>query len=153
MLGLAGSEGATMVPVYAADSDRERMTAILREHYVRGRLTADELADRAELVVRARSRRELRRALSGLPLLPDARELAAHGRSAAQLAVRGAVLVVFTGAYLMFSFVLLLVLAVTVLVQGASALALVGFLLVWLVPTFLLYRLWHGRLPHRRLST
>jgi hypothetical protein len=62
-------------------------------------------------------------------------------------------LVVFTGAYLMFSFTLLLVLAVTVLVQGASASALLGFLLVWLVPTLLLYRLWHRRPTHRPLST
>jgi Domain of unknown function (DUF1707) len=139
--------------VLAADSDRERATATLREHYVRGRLTAEELADRAELVVRARSRRELRRALSGLPLLPDRHELAAQGRSAMQVIARGAMLVVFTGAYLMFSFALLLVLAVTLLVQGASASALVAFLLVWLVPTVLLYRLWHGRPAHRRLST
>lgn len=139
--------------VLASDSDRDRVTATLREHYVRGRLTAEELADRAELVVRARSRRELRRALSGLPMLPDGRELAAHGRSAARLALRGAMLVLFTGAYLMFCFALLLVLAVTVLVQGASASALVAFLLVWLVPTFLLYRLWYRRPPHRRLST
>ena len=137
----------------AADSDRERVAATLREHYVRGRLTAEELADRVELVVRSRSRRELRRALSGLPMLPDAGELAAQGRSVAQWALRGAMLVVFTGAYLMFSFVLLLVLAVTVLVQGASASALLGFLLVWLVPTLLLYRLWQRKPPHRPLST
>jgi hypothetical protein len=135
--------------VLAADSDRERATGKLREHYVRGRLTSDELAERVELVVRARSRAELRSALSSLPMFPDARELAAHGRSLARLAV----LVVFTGAYLMFSFALLLVLAVTLLVQGASASALVAFLLVWLVPTFLLYRLWHRGAPHRRLST
>jgi Domain of unknown function (DUF1707) len=135
--------------VLAADSDRERATGKLREHYVRGRLTADELAERAELVVRARSRRELRNALSGLPMLPDGRELAAYGRSAARVAA----LVVCTGAYLMFSFALLLVLAVTLLVQGASASALLAFLVVWLVPTFLLYRLWHRGPPHRRLST
>ena len=139
--------------MFAADSDRERTSAVLREHYVRGRLTAEELADRVELVVRSRSRRELRRALAGLPLLPDARELAAQGRSAAQLVVRGALLVVFTGAYLLFTFALLLVLAVTLIVQGATASALGAFLLVWLVPTFLLYRLWHRRAPHRRLST
>jgi uncharacterized protein DUF1707 len=139
--------------VLAGDSDRERVTATLREHYVRGRLSAEELADRAELVARARSRHELRRALADLPMLPDARELAAHARSAGQLVVRGVVLVVFTGAYLMFSFALLLVLAVALLVQGASASALVALLLVWLVPTVLLYRLWHRRPPQRRLST
>ena len=152
LLDVAGGRGYDD-PVLVADNDRERVTATLREHYVRGRLTAEELADRAELVFRARTRRELGRALSDLPMLPDARELAAHGRSAVQLAVRGAILVVFTGAYLMFSFALLLVLAVTLLVHGASPSALVAFLLIWLVPTFLLYRLWHSRPPRRRLST
>jgi hypothetical protein len=138
--------------VYAADSDRERVTATLREHYVRGRLTADELSDRVELVVRSRSRRELRQALTGLPSLPDTRELVAHGRTAARMVVRGAMLVLFTGAYVMFSFALLLALAVTLVVQGASASALGIFLLVWLVPTLLLYRLWHRKTP-QRLST
>jgi Flp pilus assembly protein TadB len=133
-----------MDPVFAADSDRERASATLREHYVRGRLTAEELADRADLVVRARTRRELRTALGGLPTLPDV-------RSALQVALRGALLVVFTGAYLMFCFALVLVLAVTLIAQGASTSALVAFALVWLVPTLLLYRLWHRR-PPRRLS-
>ena len=133
----------------AADNERERATAVLRDHYVRGRLTAEELADRVELVVRARTRRDLGRALSGLPRFPDTRELAAQARSAARLVA----LVVVTGVYLMFSFALLLVLAVTLLVQGASPSALLAFLLVWLVPTFFLYRLWHRGPPHRRLST
>jgi hypothetical protein len=136
----------------ASDSDRERVAAVLRDHYVRGRLTADELGDRVELVVRSRSRRELRHALAGLPLLPDARDLVAHGRSAARMVLRGAMLVVFTGAYVMFSFTLMVVLAVTLIVQGASASALGIFLLVWLVPTLLLYRLWHRKTP-QRLST
>jgi hypothetical protein len=133
-----------MDSVFAADSDRERASATLREHYVRGRLTAEELGDRAELVVRARTRREVRTALRGLPMLPDA-------RSALQAAARGALLVVFTGAYLMFCVALLLVLAVTLIVEGASTSALLAFALVWLVPTLMLYRLWH-RKPPRRLS-
>ena len=55
----------------AGDSERERAAAALREHYVRGRLTLDELAGRTERVLAARSRADLRRALSGLPILPD----------------------------------------------------------------------------------
>ena len=139
-----------MTLVFAADSDRERTTARLRDHYVRGRLTAEELADRTELAVHARSRAELRHALSGLPLLPDA--LGEQVRSAAQLALHRALLVVLTGAYVMFCFVLLLVLGVTLAVQGASASALLAFLLVWLAPTLLLHRLWHRRPARRQLS-
>ncbi len=58
-------------------------------------------------------------------------------------------LVVFTGAWLMFSLVLVLVLGLTALIHGASAPELAAFLLVWLVPTYLLSRLWRGVLPRR----
>jgi O-antigen/teichoic acid export membrane protein len=57
--------------------------------------------------------------------------------------------VLFTGAYLLFSLALLFVLGLTLLIHGASASIVVGFLVVWLVPTFLLSRLW---LRHRLRS-
>ena len=134
--------------VLAADSDRDRVEAALREHYVRGRLTLEEFTERAGRVLTARSRSELRRALSGLPVLPDVDEIAAPIRSAARMAVRGALLVVATGAYLVFSLMLLFVLGLALVFGGASAAVLVVFLGVWLVPTVLLTRLWHGR-PRR----
>ena len=56
-------------------------------------------------------------------------------------------LALFTGAYLVFSFVLFLVFGLTLLLNGASGTVLVGFLLVWLVPTYLLSRLWHRPAP------
>ena len=132
----------------AGDRERERATAALQEHYVRGRLTLEELSDRSGRALTARSRAEIRRALSDLPVFADPGELAARGRSLVQSAARGAMLVVFTGAYLVFSFVLLLVFGLTLLLNGASATVLVGFLLVWLVPTYLLSRLWHRPAPH-----
>ena len=128
----------------AGDAERERTAARLREHFVRGRLTVEELEERVELALRARSTADLRRALRGLP------ELA--GRTFAQVVVRGAALVVLTGAWLAFSFGLLVVLALTLLIQGASVAALLAFLLVWLVPTLLLSRLWHRALPRRTSS-
>ena len=135
----------------AADSDRERVEVALREHYVRGRLTLEEFTERAGRVLTARSRWELRSALRGLPVLPDVDEIAAPIRSAARMAIRGALLVVATGAYLAFSLMLLFVLGLALLFGAASAAVLVVFLAVWLVPTVLLTRLWHGR-PRRRLS-
>ncbi len=138
--------------VRAGDRDREQAAAALREHYARGRLTLDELSDRIDQVLAARSRAELRSALSDLPLLPDARELASQGRTVVRAVARGAAVVVFTGAYLLFSLALLLVLGLTMLFQGASASTFLGFLVVWLVPTYLLSRLWHPR-PPRRPST
>ena len=47
-----------------------------------------------------------------------------------------------SGAYVLFSFALLLVFGLTVLVEGASGSMLLGFLLVWLIPTYLLSRVW-----------
>ena len=133
-----------MSPMFAADQDRERAAATLREHYVRGRLSIDELSYRTGRVLSARSRADIRTALAGLPLLPDALGLAGYGRIA-QVALRGALLFVFTAAYLIFCFALTLVLVLTLLFNGASAMTLVGFLVVWLIPTFLLSRLWRRK--------
>ncbi len=125
----------------AGDADRERATASLREHFVGGRLTLEELSERTNAVLRARSRQDLRRALDGLPQW--------HGRAIAQTATRAAAVVVFTGAWLMFSFVLLVLLGLAFLIHGVSGIDLAVFLLVWLVPTYLLSRLWRRALPRR----
>jgi len=61
-------------------------------------------------------------------------------------AVRGVLLVLLMGAYVLFSFTLLLALGLTLVFHGASPAVFVGFLVVWLVPTFLLSRMW---LRHR----
>lgn len=137
----------------AGDRDRDRAALALREHYAQGRLTLDEVADRAERVLEARSRAEIRSALSGLPMLFDGRELAAQGRSIARGVMRAAMLVFFTGAYLLFSFSLLLVLGLTMLIQGLSGAAIAVFFVVWAIPTYLLSRLWHRRAPHGRRRT
>ena len=126
---------------YASDDDRERAASSLREHFVRGRLSVEELAERIELVLQARSREELRRAFKGLPQWT--------GRGVVDGVIRGAFLVVLTGAWLMFSFALFVVLGLTLLIHGASGVALVAFLLIWLVPTFLLSRFWRGTVRHR----
>jgi Flp pilus assembly protein TadB len=129
----------------AGDADRERVAASLREHFVRGRLTLEELTERTELALRARSRSDLRRALDELPQVAP--------MEIARSVVRGAALVVLSAAWLVFSFVLLLVLALTVLIHGASAGELAVFLLVWLVPTLLVSRLWRRGISPRPRRT
>jgi DUF1707 SHOCT-like domain len=131
--------------VFAGDRDRERATAVLREHYAGGRLTLDEVTERIGRVLTARSQAELRNALAGLPGFPEAGDLAARGRMVARSAARAAALVVFTSVYLVFSVTLLLVFALTLLFQGASGSTLLGFLVVWLVPTYFLTRLWRRK--------
>jgi len=132
-----------MSTMIAGDQDRERAAATLQEHYVRGRLTLDELSYRTGRVFSARSRADIRTALAGLPLLPDA--FAVQGRALARVAARGAVLFFFTWLYLVFNLVLLVAFAVAVFSRGASVTTLVGFLLVWLIPTYLLSRLWRRK--------
>ena len=133
----------------AGVGERERAAWALREHYVGGRLTLDELSSRIERVLTARSRRELRSAFRGLPRTFDGGWLAVDGRSLAQAAGRAAALVLATAAYALFSFVLLVVFALTMLIHGVSTGALLVFLVVWLAPTYLLSRLWHRRRPRR----
>ena len=113
----------------AGDLDRERAASSLREHYARGYLTLDEFSRRTGRVLSARSRGQVRRALFGLsrPSLVDS----------TNSAVRDLVLVVVSGAYVVFSLVLALVLGLTVLLHGVSMSAIVTIAIVWLVPTCL----------------
>jgi hypothetical protein len=77
----------------------------------------------------------LRRGLVGLSRSPVAESV--------QAAVRDVVLVVVTGAYVVFSLVLALVLGLTILLDGFSASAFLAIAVVWLVPTYLFVRLRH----------
>jgi hypothetical protein len=115
------------------DLDRERAASSLREHYARGYLTLDEFSRRTGRVLSASSSGLVRRALFGLsrPSLVDS----AHST------VRDVVLVVVSGAYVVFSLVLGLVLGLTVLLHGVSSSAFLAIALVWLVPTCLFARL------------
>jgi Domain of unknown function (DUF1707) len=120
----------------AGDLDRERATARLREGYASGQLTLDEFSRRTGRALSARSRWQLRRSLFGLsgpPLVDSVRD-----------SVHDLVFAVVTGAYVVFSLVLLAALALTLLIHGASVSAFVVVLLVWLVPT-----LWISRLRRR----
>jgi hypothetical protein len=119
----------------AGDIDRDRAASSLREHYAGGYLTLDEYSRRTGRVLSARSRGEVRRALSGLsrPSFVDT----------AQSAVRDVVLVVVGGAYVVFTLVLALILGLTFLLGGASTSACLVIAGVWLVPTYLFVRLRH----------
>jgi len=55
--------------------------------------------------------------------------------------VRDVVLVVVSGAYVVFSLVLALVLGLTVLLPGVSTSGFLAIALVWLVPRYLFARL------------
>jgi hypothetical protein len=115
----------------AGDVERRRAEATLREGYAGGYLTLDEFSNRTGRALSARSSWQLRRALFGLPRasIVDV----AHGT------VQDVVAVVVTGAYIVFTLALALVLGLALLF-GASASTAVVFLLVWLVPTLVFAR-------------
>jgi Domain of unknown function (DUF1707) len=111
----------------AGDGERERAAATLREGYAGGYLTLDEFSRRTGRVLSARSLRQLRGPLLGLP------------RRSVLASLHELVLALVTAAYVVFTLALALVLAVAVLV-GASTSTAVVFVLVWLVPTVLFVR-------------
>jgi hypothetical protein len=57
-------------PHALADAERQRVVDLLGAHMVSGAISPDDLAERTELVLRARTREELLRATEGLPALP-----------------------------------------------------------------------------------
>jgi hypothetical protein len=118
----------------AGDAERERAVASLREHYVRGRLTLEELTERCELALRARTLGDLRRALADLPPL--------RPQAILRGVLRGVALVVLTGAWFVFSMLLLLGFVLALAIHGLSTVEVLVFLAVWLVPTYLLSRGW-----------
>jgi Domain of unknown function (DUF1707) len=63
--------------IRASDADRDRVTALLREHHAAGRLTAEEFHERMDRALEARTLGELDELMTDLPAidlyqLPDA---------------------------------------------------------------------------------
>jgi len=75
--------------VLIGDPERERLTAILREHYAEGRLTLDELRRRAEIVLAATYQDEAAQALAGLPVISPGTAVTARPRRQGLLSRRG----------------------------------------------------------------
>lgn len=125
------------------DRERERTALTLKRHYVEGRLDDRELSERLELVLHARSRRELRIALRQLPRWDDVERLTLQAR-------HGLLVVVLAAVWLMLSATLFVAFLVWVAAHGATLGGLIAFPLVWLVLSGLLYR--RTRVSRRRLQ-
>jgi hypothetical protein len=120
------------------DRERERAAETLRRHYLSGRLSVDELSERTSLALRARSKRELASALRDLPLGESWETARAAGRALA----RGAFAVALATVWSIFSFVLLVGFAFALLVHGPTLTEVIGFPLVWLAGSWLLWHIW-----------
>ncbi len=130
---------ATMLLI--GDRDRDRASESLRKHYVRGRLTADELSARVDLALRSRTKGELRTALDGLPPRWEVGELAPAARAAGRVAWRAALFCFLVSVWCIASLVLLVVFLVA-LAAGASAATELGVVVVWLAITYATWRTW-----------
>ena len=129
------------------DADRERGLALLRRHYAEGRLSVEELADRADAVTHARTTTQLRRALQDLPLAVALGELAPRAAAAAPVARRAvgiAVRIVLLAAWAFTSLVLLAALGLAMLFAGASAALTAAFTLAWAAMSWMCWRLWRA---------
>jgi hypothetical protein len=122
-----------------ADRDRDRASVSLRRHYLRGRLTVEELAERTEIALRARTNGDLRGALRGLPPPWSPGELASAADSAARTAKRILVLAGLAALWWVAS-VVLLVAFVVVFAADASTEAVLAVPALWVALTCVLWR-------------
>ncbi len=120
------------------DGDRERVAALLKRHYLRGRLSVEELSDRLEVAFTARRDKELRVALAELPAAWHERPARARqGLDSMWGSMKRAVFVAAVWAlWWTVSLVLMIGFVVSVLVQGLSLVNAIAFPAVWLLCTF-----------------
>jgi hypothetical protein len=111
------------------DHERERAAAMLRAHYVRGRLTVDELADRLDLALTARRTNDVGVALAGLPSRPAWETFWLRAR-------RTAFAMAVWTLWWLASLALLLGFVAAVVLQGLTLTNAILFPALWLAATF-----------------
>lgn len=132
------------------DRDRERAAALLRRHYVRGRLSVEELTERLELALTARRDGEVRLALTELPpaWLEQAQDARFRLPATWHAFKRAAFVTAVWFLWWIASLVLLTGFVLTVLVRGASLTNGATFAALWLAGTFIAW--WIARRPSPR---
>ena len=124
------------------DRERERAAASLKDHFAKGRISIEELGKRVELALDARSRSDLRAALSGLSDWRETNELVASGVGAVRKAARPLVFFATATVWALCSFALVIPFAVVLLALGRSAAVALAFAVLWGVMTLALWRPW-----------
>jgi hypothetical protein len=122
------------------DRERDRAANELNRHYREGRLTTDELAQRLEAALRARSGSQLRSALKDLPAgWADGTALRTALRSPARTVRNAAILVGTAVVWLFWSVGLLVAFVAWLAANGPSLGALLVFPLLWFAVSWLLW--------------
>lgn len=112
------------------EPERERAARALRRHYVAGRLDEDQLSERLDVVLRARSSWDIAYALRRLPWLEELVSRARHGL----------VIAVTVAVWLMLSLAIFVAFIAWIVSHGATLGGLIAFPLVWLFFSALFYR-------------
>ena len=121
------------------DVERERTVASLRRHFVEGRLSLEDLGERAELALGARSRGELRRALRDLPKpWQDVERLGAVARRGMGIVA----LFLLVSVWAVMTLGVAVAFAVTLVVVGSSLAVVGAFAAVWTAGSYALWRPW-----------
>lgn len=115
------------------DRERERAASSLKEHYLRGRLSVEELGDRLELALGARRESDVRRALRGLPA-------AWRPQALAERAKRTALVVAVWFLWWTASFVLFAGFVASVALDGLTWTNAILFPALWLATTLIARR-------------
>jgi hypothetical protein len=125
------------------DRERDRAARQLQRHYSEGRLTTDELAQRLDTALRARSGTQLRSALSDLPRVaggPSNPQALREALRSPRRAVRNAAILAGTAMiWLFWSGGLLAAFVAWLAANGPSLGALLVFPLLWLASSWLLW--------------
>ena len=126
------------------DRDRELAASALRRHFVEGRLSTDELSDRLDVALHARSRGQLTKATVGLPPvwedLPAG--IFAAGRRVRRGMRRARFFFALVRAWVKVNLVLLLALGVALVVGAPVALSLGAAVAAWALAGFAFWRFW-----------
>jgi hypothetical protein len=119
------------------DRERERAVSVLKAHYLRGRLSVEEFADRLEVALRARRDSDVRLALTELPAPWRAPGAARLGLESVTRAIgRAAFLAALFFLWWAVSLALLIGFLVSVVVRGMTLTNVIVFPALWLVCTF-----------------
>jgi hypothetical protein len=126
------------------DRDRELAATALRRHFVHGRLSTTELADRIDLTLRARSRDDLDAALAGLPMVWE--DLPAGIQATARRVRRGVIrarfLFALVRAWLKVNLALVAAFAVALLVGAPVGMTLGAVVAAWALASVAFWRVW-----------
>ena len=123
--------------------EREGAAEALRRHFLSGRLSVDEFAERVRVALEARDSRDLRRSLGGLPpAWRDGDEV----RRVVEAVRRALIVVTITGLWLLATLALLIAFVSSALAHGPTTAELAGYPLAWGIVTAL------ARMARRRAA-